>query len=200
MTNQGLNKTRRDLRVFGLSLEAWSRIVVLFAALAILKLALLIELRKHLQETHWRIDVPPVTWVNYPAFYGLLVLGGLSLVQLGSYCRSVGIKAVRTANAVVFVLGALFILLTFHIANKNYMYIVSSGILSPKDMLPYLSLDFFFHPPYLAAWLLGYGLCYYFLARTGREGLVIYFTAGFAVLYALLCWQELVRFKSRLLP
>src|SRR5437879_7677178 len=107
-------------RFFGLPTEAWSRILVVFAALVVIKLAFVVELRKHLHEIHWRVDVAPITWVNYAAFYGLLILGTLSLVELARHCRSVGLKAVRSANAVVLVLGFLFILLTFHIGNKNY--------------------------------------------------------------------------------
>ena len=108
--------------------------MILFAGLAIVKLALLVELRKHLYEIHWRVDVPPVTWVNYASFYGLLLLGAASLLELARNCRAIGVRTVRAANGVVLVLGFLLMFLTFHIGNKNYLYIVTSGILGWKDL------------------------------------------------------------------
>jgi len=187
-------------RFFGLPAEGWSRIAIVFAGLVIVKLALMVELRKHLHEIHWRVDGQPTTWVNYASFYGFLVLGLLSLVELARRCREVGLKAVRAANALVLVLGFLFIFLTFHIGNKNYLYVVTSGSLGWKGLLPYLSLDFFFQLPFLGAWVLAYSFFYYLCVRSGREGLVLYLTAAFAVLYAVVCMQELVRFRPRLLP
>ncbi len=191
--------TRNAMARLSLPAPAWSRVLVLFLALAFIKLVLLVGLRKHLHEIHWRIEGVPTTWANYAAFCGFVVLGVLSLATLAGYCRAVAVKAVRTANAVVLALGLLFIFLTFHSGDKNYLFIVMSGVLNWKDLGSYLSLDLFFQPPFLAAWLLGYALSYYALARAGRESLALYLTAAFAGLYALLCLRELGFYRNRLL-
>src|ERR1035441_531067 len=74
--------TRTGSALVGLPASAWRRILVLFCALAWLKIALLIELRKHLCEIHWRIASPPTTWCNYVAFGLFVCLGVMSLLGL----------------------------------------------------------------------------------------------------------------------
>ena len=110
-----------------------------------------------------------------------------------------GLKAVRVANFSVLGLGLLFIFLTFHAGDKNYLYPIMSGTLGWASLGPYLSLDLFFRPPYLAAWLCGYALGYYALTHAGRETWALYLTAACAGAYGLLCLRELAVFRNELL-
>jgi len=183
----------------GLPPAAWSRLLVLFVALSSIKLALLFGLRKHLNEIHWRVMGQPPSWLNAAAFYAFVGLGVLSLLALGRRCQSAGVKAVRAANAAVVGLGLLFIFLTFHEGDKNYLYPVMVGILKWKSLGPYLSLNLFFRPPFLAGWLFGYALIYYALARTGREAKALYLTAAAAGAYGLVCLRELTAYRNELL-
>ena len=173
---------------------------MLFFALAAIKIALLVGLGRHLSEIHWRVASPRTTWCN-PASPStcLLCLGVLSLLGLAQRCRSVGLKAVRAANGVVLGLGLLFIFLTFHSGDNNYLYPIMTGILKWTSLGPYLSLDLCFRPPFLAAWLLGYAFIYYVLARTGRESWTLHLTALCAGAYALLCLRELPAYRNELL-
>jgi hypothetical protein len=179
---------------------AWARILVLFFALAGIKIALLVRLGRHLSEIHWRVGSARATWCPPEiAFYLFIALGVLSLVRVANHCRSVGVKAVRAANTMVLGLGLLFIYLTFHSGEKNYLYPIVTGVLKWSSLGPYLSLDLCFRPPFLAAWLLGYAFIYYLLARTGRESWVLHFTALCAGVYALLCLRELPGYRDELL-
>jgi len=94
------------------------------------------ELRKHLQETHWRVDSHLLGWGDYAAFCCFVALGILSVLQLARDCRPIGIKAVRAANLSILVLGALFVLLGFHSGDSNYIHLATGGILSWKDLEP----------------------------------------------------------------
>jgi arylsulfatase A-like enzyme len=173
---------------------------VLFFALAAIKIALLVGLGRHLSEIHWRVGGSRTTWCPPTvAFYVFVGLGVLSLVRLARHCRSVGVKAVRAANGIVLGLGLLFIFLTFHSGEKNYLYPIMTGILKWSSLGPYLSLDLCFRPPFLAAWLLGYAFIYYVLARTGRESWVLHFTALCAGGYAIFCLRELPGYRDELL-
>src|SRR5437762_5147565 len=58
---------------------AWSRISVLFFALAIIKLLMLVGMTRHLEEIHGRVEGVPINWSNYTSLYGFIVLGGWSL-------------------------------------------------------------------------------------------------------------------------
>ena len=179
---------------------AWSRILVLFLALALIKIALVAGLGRHLGEIHWRVGGARTTWCPPAvAFYLFVGLGVLSLLGLAQRCRSVGLKAVRAANGIVLGLGFLFIFLTFHTGKNNYLYPIMTGVLNWASLGPYLSLDLFFRPPFLAAWLAGYAFIYYVLARTGRESWVLHLTALCAGGYALLCLRELSAYCNELL-
>jgi len=109
------------------------------------------------------------------------------------------VKAVRAANGIVLGLGLLFIFLTFHTGENNYLYPIMTGTLKWTSLGPYLSLDFFFRPPFLAVWLLGYAFIYYVLARTGRESWALHLTALCAGGYALFCLRELPAYRNELL-
>jgi len=186
--------------LWGLPATSWSRILVLFLALASIKIALLAGLGRHLSEIHWRVGSSRTTWCHPAvAFYLFICLGVLSLLGLARRCRSVGLKAVRVANAIVLSLGLLFIFLTFHSGERNYLYPIMTGILKWSSLGPYLSLDLCFRPPYLAAWLLGYAFIYYLLARTGHESWTLHFTVLCAGGYAVFYLRELAAYSNELL-
>ncbi len=168
-----------------------SRLVVIFGVLAVVKVILIVGLRKHLEEIHWRYSTLPLTWLNTFAFYAVGAVMVYSLIQLGRQCQPAGVRAVRAANAMIVGLGGLLIFLLFHEGDKNYLYPVMTGVLKFSDLWAYLSLNLFFRPPYLAVWILGYVSIYYVLVRLKRERQIFTVTAILAGLYWVLCWQEL---------
>jgi len=113
-----------------------------------------------------------------------VLIGFLSLVRLQRQCALAGLAAIRAANAIVVSLGLLFIFFAFQEQGTNYLFPILSGILDWGSLIPYLSLDLFFRPPFLAAWMFVYALSYYGLARSGRESWVLYLTAVFGAVYA----------------
>src|ERR1051326_1326701 len=183
----------------GLSSAVWARLVVLFVALAGIKVALLVRLGKPLFDVHWRVTPHLPVWGDYILFGSFVVIGFISLIQLQRHCAIAGVRAIRAANAIVLSLGLLFVFLTFHAQGRNYLFPILTGVLDWNSLIPYLSLDLFFHPPFLAAWLFVYGLCYYGLARSGRESWVLYLTAIFAALYAVVALRELAVSRNELL-
>ncbi len=185
--------------LWGLPQAVWSRLAVLFPALASIKVVLLVGLRKHLCEIHWRVEPPATTWWNYFGFGLFLSLGMLSLLRLAQRCRSAGLRTVRTANGMILGLGLLFICLTFHSGDNNYFYPITTGVLRWTSLGSYLSLDLFFRCPFLAAWILGYVFMYYLLARTGHELWTLHLTAVCAGAYALVCLGELAGYRNELL-
>ncbi len=135
-------KSRSGL--LGFPARVWARIQVLFFALVLIKGILILGLRKHLYEIHWRVGGEDITPAGQVAFYLFVVLGLFCLVDLGRCCRSVGIRAVRAANFTVLGLGLLFIFFNFHTGDKKYLYPIMTGVLKWQSLGPYLSLDFFF--------------------------------------------------------
>ncbi|HVV70391.1 MAG TPA: hypothetical protein VHI52_02660, partial [Verrucomicrobiae bacterium] len=173
-SSSGLNAVRSSTGPegrgwLGLPARLWVRLLVLFGALAGIKVALLCRLGRELYQQHWRVTGVPHSWLNYVAFYSFVAIGVATLLVLAERCRDVGLKAVRGANLAVVFLGLCFTILTFHNGETNYLYPIMTGLLKWSSLVPYLSLDFFFRPPFLGGWLGGYALIYYFLARTGRE-------------------------------
>ena len=148
---------------------------------------------------HWRADSPPLTRVNVAAFGVFIVLLALNLWRFATYCSTRGVRIVRIANLGILILGAWFILITFHAGDKNYLYPVLNGTLTFWDLRSYLSLAFFFQAPFLAVWLFVYALLYYGLVRTGREHLALYFTSVFATIYTALFLQDLISYQLPLL-
>ncbi|HEV2355129.1 MAG TPA: hypothetical protein VGR89_12855, partial [Puia sp.] len=168
------------------------RLVVLFLFRALFKLSLILSQSRGLYEAHWRIAGQEVTWLNYLAFGGFVLLGPLCLLVLGKECSSTGVRTVRAVNASLLILGLSFIFLTFHNGNKNYIYPILSGVLRWNSLGPYVANSLFFDPPFLGAWLFVYALTYYVLARTGRERSVLFVTAAFGCVYGLLNLRRLL--------
>src|SRR5204863_9263529 len=109
-----------------------------------MKIELLQRVNKHVFETHWRVKALATDWGDYDVFVAFVCLGLGSLLRLASQSRSVGVRAVRSANAVVLGLGSLFIFLNLHSGENNYLYPILSKVLEWSSLGPYLSLDFFF--------------------------------------------------------
>jgi len=162
-------------------------------------MALMVQMRSHLVETHWYLEGRSETWVGLAAFCLFVALGVWSLVGLGKVCQAVGLKAVRAANAAVLGLGLLFIFLTLNTGYQNYLYPIMDRVLGWQSLVSYLALDLFFHPPYLAVWLAGYSLAYYLAARGGKELWTPYLTAAAAGTYALLHLRGLAACRNQLL-
>ena len=192
--------TRTDGRFRGwnLSPAIWSRIAAGFAALCLVKLLMLVSLRKYLFEIHWRIGGEPVNWFNSVAFYLFAILVGWNLWRFGTRCQPAGARVVRWANLCVLVHGALFLFLTFHEGDKNYLSAVMNEFLSWKNIGSYLEMNFCFRTPYLTLWVLGYGLVYYGFWRKGREYLMLRVTAVFAAAYIVLCLRDFREYRSAL--
>ena len=157
------------------------------------------ELRKHLQETHWRVDAQTPGWSDYGAFYGFIVIALLSLAGLAGRCRKAGLTAIRAANLSILLLGFAFVILGLHSGDKNYLYLELARILPWQDLGAYLKLDFLFAPPFLAAWLVAYGLVYYLLRRSGQEARIFYVTGAFGTVFSLIYLRELMAYREELL-
>lgn len=204
------NETASGADVFGIeksdsgwiqewtSLSVSSRIAVGFAALCLVKLIMLVSLRKPLFEIHWRVGLEPPSWLNIFAFYLFAALVGLNLWKFSSRCLPGGVRVVRTANICVLFLGALFIFLTFHEADKNYLYAVMNEILTFRALGWYLISNSCFRSPFLAAWLLGYVFIYYGFWRKGREHLMLRVTAVFAAAYVAICLGDFMDYRNAL--
>src|SRR3954451_7040135 len=65
----------------------WARLLVLFLSLVSIKLALLVCLRKHLFEIHWRVEPVETNWGDQLAFFVFVCLGVLSLFRFGRHCQ-----------------------------------------------------------------------------------------------------------------
>jgi Arylsulfatase A and related enzymes len=177
----------------------WSRLLVLFVALTGAKLALIVSLGKRLFESHWRLTPHLPVWEDYLLFGFFVVVGFLSLMRLQRHCALAGLRAVRAASAMVLGFGLIFIFFTFHAQSRNYLFPILTGVLDWNSLVPYLSLDLFFHPPFLGVWLFVYALSYYLLARSGRESWVLHLTAIFGAAYALVALRELAVARTELL-
>src|SRR6266850_5135439 len=179
-------------------LNVWARLVVLFLALAGIKLGLIVLLGKQIFEAHWRVTPHEPVWGDYLLFGFFVMIGFVSLLRLQRGCALAGISAVRAANAIVLSLGLVFIFLTFQAQGKNYLFPILSGVLNWDSLISYLSLNLFFQAPYLGGWIFAYALSYYLLARNGRESLVLYLTAGFGMAYAAVGLQALAISRNEL--
>jgi hypothetical protein len=180
------------------SAPLWSRIALGFAALFLVKLIMLASLRKHLFEIHWRVSGENPDWLNSVAFYVFGALAGLNIWKLGARCMPAGVRVVRAANTTVLFLCALFILLTFHATDRNYLNTVMTGMLGFKNLLWYLYSDTCFEMPFLGVWLAAYALLYYGFWRKGREHFILRVTAVFATAYILICLRDFRAYRGAL--
>src|SRR5947209_5822328 len=73
----------------------WSRVLVLFGALAGIKVLLLARLGKHLLETHWRVAESAPHWSNIPLFAAFVSIGVLTLIRLGRESERISADSVR---------------------------------------------------------------------------------------------------------
>src|SRR6516225_6000644 len=89
-----------------ISWDLAGRIGLLFVALCSIKLAMLVGLRVHLFEIHWRVDSEGYSWLDRVAFFAFAILVALHLWRLGDRCATGGVKTIRTANLCVLILGA----------------------------------------------------------------------------------------------
>ncbi|HVU07026.1 MAG TPA: sulfatase-like hydrolase/transferase [Verrucomicrobiae bacterium] len=178
--------------------DIWARIGLLFSALCLVKFGMLILFREYLFEIHWRLTPLSPTWVNQFLFYLFVLLVGSNLWVLGTRCSVAGIRSVRITNLCVLGLGLMFILLTFHVDDKNYLSPVLNGILPWQKIGWYLAMDFCFRPPFLAGWILAYIFSYYLLARTGREHWMLRITSIYAVAYLVICLNDLTPYQKAL--
>ena len=177
---------------------AWSRIAVMFTTLAFIKLVLLIGLRKHLHQIHWRLSAQSTSWIDHLAFYAVIVMGVYTLVELGRQCHGAGVRTVRRLNLIVLSLALPLIFFTLHEGDKNYLYPILTGVLPWSSLVPYLSMDCFFRPPFLATWMVVYAASYYVMARQGRERWALGLTGVFGGSYWAVCLQELTERREDL--
>jgi hypothetical protein len=184
---------------FGIPARVWARVQVLFGALVLIKCLMLVGLRKHLYEIHWRVGEEDVTTLGTFAYYLFVALGIASLFLLGRRCRATGPRAIHALNAIVVGLGLLFVLLNFHAGDKKYLFPVMTGVLRWWNLGSYLSLDFFFRAPYLAGWIAGYALAYYGLARSGKAAWTFYLTVFCAGVFGGYYLRELAAYQNELL-
>ncbi|HEY3931912.1 MAG TPA: sulfatase-like hydrolase/transferase [Verrucomicrobiae bacterium] len=195
--NAGGETSNRAHRVAPIA-GVWARIGLLFGALCLAKIFLLWTFRKYLYEIHWPVNPTPPDRLSEAAFYLFALLVGLNLWALAIRCQTPGARTARMINGCLLTLGAVFISLSFHVMEKNYLSPVMSGILTWKNLGSYFSMDFFFWQPYLAVWISVYALIYYVLIRTGRESKMLFVTAVFAAVYTALYLKNLANFHNAL--
>lgn len=196
---------KADSKISGGWLKRWvpaavlNRSLLLLAALCLIKLIMLWSFRQHLFEIHWRTSGEPYGWLNVAAFYVFAAILGLNLWRFAGSCSEGGAASVRRANFWILAIGVLFILLTFHEGDKNYIYMLLNNFLSVKDLRWNLILNGCFRMPFLAGWFFAYTLIYYGLVRKRREVLVLKVTAIFACLYTILCLRDLMSYRAVLI-
>jgi hypothetical protein len=185
--------------LFGVPARFWTRLLLIWVALCGVKCGILLSLRKELFQVHWRIMQVPPNWVNFVAFGAFVLLVGLNLWVFARKCAAKGDASVRLGFALVLALAAVFLCLTFHEGDKNYLSPILRGTLRFADLWAYFSMNLFFRAPWLAAWVGGLVLLYYVMLRTGREKLMLHAFAVLAPVYLLLNLCELAHFKAELL-
>ncbi len=181
---------------WAVSWDVAARIGLLFAALCLIKLAMLLGFHNHLIQIHWGIvrKAPIQNWGNLPVFSIFALLLAMNLWQFGNRCAVMGVATVRTANVCVLGLGVAFILLTFRTGSKSYLFSLFAGAQSSRD----LSAAFFSAPPVWLLWLVIYGLFYYVLVRLRREHQVLRLTAVLAAVYTTLFLQDIKSLRNSL--
>src|SRR5438445_9893290 len=85
----------KEEKFLGPSFAVSARLMVLFIALAGIKLALLLQLGKRLFEVHWRLTPHVPVWGDYVLFGVFVVVGFVSVMRLHRHCLLVGLRAIR---------------------------------------------------------------------------------------------------------
>jgi len=181
------------------SRDIWSRIGLLLFILCAVKVIILAVLRKQLFEEHWRVDSDVGNWVNAAAFFAFALLVGANLWTFGKRCKTLPKRSIYVANAMILLVGFLFILLTFHSGDESYLYLLMHNVLGFGNIGWNLQLHFFFQWPYVGGWILVYALMYYFLVRSGRGQFILQVTAVFAFAYLSLCLNDLQEHRGSLI-
>ena len=179
--------------------RVWIRAGLLFLVLCLIKCAILFTFRKHLFEIHWRVSATPPSWRDNLFFIVFAGLAGIDLWLLGRRCVAIGTAAVRTANACVLVIGAVFIFLSFSQLDLNYLQPILNGTLKWRNIGAYMAVNLFFGRPFLGYWIGAYIFLYYIFARTKREKTVLYLTAISATAYILFCLRVLKEYGTPLM-
>lgn len=182
----------------GLPRDVGIRVLLIFTVLFLVKCGILWTLRKELFQTHWRVSSETFTPLNWVLFYGFAFLVGLNLWVFAARCANQLASTIRSAFGVVVAVGTVFIVLTFHEGDKNYVHPILHGVLRWTDLGWYFSLNLFFRAPFLAFWGVGLGVLYYILFRLGRERDVLRWVAIFAVAYLVLNLRELAQYRAGL--
>jgi phosphoglycerol transferase MdoB-like AlkP superfamily enzyme len=175
-----------------ISWDVAGRIGLLFAVLCSIKLVMLVGLRAHLFEIHWRVDSEGYSWLDRVAFFAFAILVALHLWRLGDRCATGGVKTIRTANLCVLILGAVFIFLASDAGGKHLFTSLMDGAGTWRDAYA----AFFTEPPIWSVWLLMYLMFYFVLLRLGMERLVLRLTAVMAAVYIVLFLRYLIHCRE----
>lgn len=178
-----------------ISWDVAGRIALLFAVLCSIKLAMMVGLRVHLFEIHWRVETESYNWLNQAAFWSLAVLVAANLWLLGNRCATGGLPAIRAANACVLVLGASFIFLTSYSGGRQLFCSLMDGTGTWRDV----KSAFLSEQPIWSVWLLIYAMLYFVFARLGIERLILRVTGILAAVYIVLLSRYLIHCREAVL-
>src|SRR4051812_17571836 len=115
---------------------AWARFGVLFAMLAAAKILLLVQLSKQIYDVHWRVGIPDLGAWDYVNFTLFVMLGMLTLCQFAKRRQHVNCRGSRWINGTILAAGLLFIFLTFHFGDRNYLFPILTGVLKWNSLGP----------------------------------------------------------------
>jgi hypothetical protein len=178
-----------------ISWDVAGRIGLLFAVLCSIKLAMLVGLRVHLFEIHWRTEVDANSWLDQAAFFLFAILVATHLWRLGDWCTTLGIQTVRAANACVFALGISFIFLATYTGGKHVFCALMDGTGTWRDVNSAL----FSEQPLWSVWLLMYAMFYFVFVRLRMEHRILRVTAVFAGIYIILLLRYLIHCREAVL-
>lgn len=168
------------------------RVGLLFLVLCSIKLAMLVSLRGHLFEIHWRVDSQGYSWLDRVAFFAFAILVALNLWRFGDRCAESGVRTVRVANLCVLLLGFTFIFLSSYAGGKHVFTSLMDGTGNGQDVYA----AFFLEPPIWSVWLLLYLMFYFVLLRLGMERFVLRLTAVMAAVYIVLLSRYLIHCRQ----
>jgi hypothetical protein len=176
----------------GISWDVAGRVGLLFVVLCSIKLAMLLGLRVHLFEIHWRVESQGYSWLDRVAFFAFAILVALNLWRLGDRCAASGVQTVRSANLCVVLAGVMFIFLASYAGGKHISTSLMDGTGTWRDVYA----AFFSEPPIWSVWLLMYLMFYFVLLRLGMERHVLRLTAVIAAVYIVLLLRYLIHCRQ----